>query len=62
MTSISDQIYAALAHHVSSETANSRRIRQVSFWGIQRGAEMLLDTLKNVVDPVHGQLVDELDG
>jgi distribution and morphology protein 31 len=56
MTSISDQIYEALAYHVSSETANSRRIRQVSYWGIQRGAEVLLDTLKNVVDPAHGQL------
>ncbi|KAK4688014.1 hypothetical protein P7C73_g2101, partial [Tremellales sp. Uapishka_1] len=57
MTSVSDQIYAALAYHVSSETANSKRIRQVGFWGIQRGAEVLLDTLRNVVDPVHGQLV-----
>ena len=56
MTSISDQIYDALAHHVSSETANSRRLRQVSFWGIQRGTEVLLDTLRNVFDPVHGQL------
>lgn len=56
MASISDQIYAALAHHVSSETANSKRIRQVSFWGIQRGTEVLLDTLRNVVDPAHGQL------
>ena len=57
MTSVSDQIYAALAHHVSSDKANVRRIRQVSFWGIQRGAEVLLDTLRNVVDPVHGQLL-----
>jgi distribution and morphology protein 31 len=56
MTSVSDQIYAALAHHVSSEAANTKRIKQVGFWGIQRGAEVLLDTLRNVVDPVHGQL------
>jgi distribution and morphology protein 31 len=56
MTSISDQIYEALAYHVSSETANSKRIRQVSYWGIQKGAEVLLDTLRNVVDPAHGQL------
>lgn len=56
MTSISDQIYDALAFHVSSETANSKRIRQVSYWGIQKGAEVLLDTLRNVVDPAHGQL------
>ncbi|WRT63675.1 uncharacterized protein IL334_000598 [Kwoniella shivajii] len=56
MTSLSDQIYAALAHHVSSEAANSKRIRQVGFWGIQRGAEVLVDTLRNVVDPVHAQL------
>ena len=57
MTSISDQIYAALAHHVSSEAANSKRIRQVSFWGIQKGAEVLMDTLRNVVDPFHAQLL-----
>ncbi|ORY34330.1 mitochondrion organization and biogenesis-related protein [Naematelia encephala] len=57
MTSISDQIYAALAHHVSSETANSKRIRQVSVWGIQRGAEVLLDAVRNVVDPAHNQLL-----
>ena len=57
MTSISDQIYHALAHHVSSEAANSKRLRQVSMWGIQRGAEALLDTLRNVVDPVHAQLM-----
>ncbi|WVW81747.1 hypothetical protein I302_103743 [Kwoniella bestiolae CBS 10118] len=56
MTSLSDQIYAALAHHVSSEAANSKRIRQVGFWGIQRGAEVLVDTLRNVVDPAHAQL------
>ncbi|OCF38630.1 mitochondrial distribution and morphology protein 31 [Kwoniella heveanensis CBS 569] len=56
MTSVSDQIYAALAHHVSSEAANSKRIRQVGFWGIQRGAEVLVDTLRNVVDPLHSQL------
>ncbi|ORX34656.1 mitochondrial distribution and morphology proteins-domain-containing protein [Kockovaella imperatae] len=56
MTSISDQIYSALAHHVSSESANSKRIRQVSFWGLQRGAEVLLDTLRRAMDPVHGQL------
>ena len=56
MTSLSDQIYDALAHHVSSEPANAKRIRQVSFWGIQRGAEVLLDTLRNVMDPIHGQL------
>jgi len=57
MTSISDQIYAALAHHTSSEAANSKRIRQVSFWGIQKGAEVFLDTVRNVVDPVHAQLL-----
>ncbi|WVR03469.1 hypothetical protein IAU60_000460 [Kwoniella sp. DSM 27419] len=56
MTSVSDQIYAALAHHVSSEAANSKRIRQVGFWGIQRGAEVLVDTLRNMVDPMHAQL------
>ena len=56
MTSVSNQIYDALAHHVSSDTANSKRLRQVSYWGIQRGAEVLLDTIKNVVDPAHGQL------
>lgn len=60
MTSVSDQIYEALAHHVSSETANSKRIRQVSFWGIQKGAEVLLDTLRNVVDPIHSQLTPGL--
>lgn len=57
MTTISEQMYDALAHHVSSEVANSRRIRQVSFWGIQRGAELLLDTTRSVVDPVHAQLM-----
>lgn len=57
MSSISDQIYSALAHHVSSEAANTKRIKQVSIWGLQRGAEALLETLRNVVDPVHGQLV-----
>lgn len=57
MSSISDQIYDALAHHVSSEVANSKRLRQVSIWGIQRGAEALLDTLRNVVDPMHAQLM-----
>lgn len=57
MTSISDQIYAALAHHVSSEAANTKRLKQVSIWGIQQGVEALLDTLRNVVDPVHGQLL-----
>lgn len=56
MGSISDQMYAALAHHVSSEGANSKRLKQVSVWGIQKGAEVLLDTLRNVVDPVHAQL------
>lgn len=57
MTSIADQIHAALAHHVSSEAANAKRIRQVGLWGVQRGAEVLLDTLRNVVDPVHAQLL-----
>jgi len=56
MSSISNQMYDALIHHVGSETANSKRIRQVSYWGIQKGAEVLLDTLRNVVDPAHGQL------
>ena len=56
MTSISDQIYAALAYHVSSEAANSKRLRQVSFWGLQRGAEVLLDTLRKAMDPVYGHL------
>jgi distribution and morphology protein 31 len=60
MTSVSDQIYDALAYHVSSETANSKRIRQVSVWGIQRGAEVLLDALRNVVDPAHAQLLATL--
>jgi distribution and morphology protein 31 len=55
MTSLSNQIYEALAYHVSSEAANSKRLRQVSVWGIQRGAEVLLDTLRTVVDPVHTQ-------
>nr|ODN90898.1 mitochondrial distribution and morphology protein 31 [Cryptococcus depauperatus CBS 7855] len=55
MTSISDQIYEALAYHVSSETANSRRLRQVSVWGIRRGADLLVDMLRGVVDPVHAQ-------
>lgn len=55
MSSISDQIYSALAHHVSSEAANSKRIRQVSVWSIQRGAEVLLDTLRTMLDPVYGQ-------
>ena len=57
MSSISGQIYDALAHHVSSEVANTKRLKQVSIWGIQRGAEALLDTLRNVVDPVHAQLM-----
>jgi len=56
MTSVSSQIHDALTHHVQSESANVKRIRQVSFWGIQKGAEVLLDTLRNVVDPVHAQL------
>ncbi|KAK8845441.1 hypothetical protein IAR55_006154 [Kwoniella newhampshirensis] len=56
MTSVSNQIYEALAYHVSSEVANSKRIRQVGVWGIQRGAEVLVDTLRNMVDPVHAQL------
>jgi distribution and morphology protein 31 len=56
MTSVSAQIHDALTHHVQSETANSKRIRQVSSWGIQKGAEVLLGTLRNVVDPVHAQL------
>ena len=60
MTSISDQIYAALAHHVSSEAANQKRIRQVSVWGIQKGAEVLLDTVRNVIDPGHAQLMATL--
>jgi distribution and morphology protein 31 len=56
MSSISSQIYSALAYHVSSEAANSKRLRQVSVWGIQRGTEALLGTLRNmVVDPVYGQ-------
>ena len=57
MSSISGQIYDALANHVSSEVANTKRLKQVSIWGIQRGAEALLDTLRNVVDPVHAQLM-----
>ncbi|EJT48337.1 biogenesis-related protein [Trichosporon asahii var. asahii CBS 2479] len=56
MTSISNQIYSALAHHVSSEAANSKRLRQVSVWGIQRGAEVLLEALKNMVDPFNHQV------
>ncbi|TYJ56793.1 hypothetical protein B9479_002563 [Cryptococcus floricola] len=56
MTSISDQVYDALAHHVSSEAANSKRLRQVSVWGIQRGADALVDILRGVVDPLHAQM------
>ncbi|WVQ80357.1 hypothetical protein IAT38_002462 [Cryptococcus sp. DSM 104549] len=56
MTSVSDQVYEALAYHVSSETANSRRLRQVSVWGIQRGAEVLVEALKGAVDPVNAGL------
>lgn len=60
MTSISNQIYAALAYHVSSEAANSKRLRQVSVWGIQRGTEVLLETLRTMVDPVYGQTVPNM--
>lgn len=56
MSSISQQIYAALAYHVSSEGANSKRLRQVSVWGIQRGAEALINSLRTMVDPVHGHI------
>ncbi|CAK9779869.1 hypothetical protein CC85DRAFT_286216 [Cutaneotrichosporon oleaginosum] len=56
MTKISDQIYSALAHHVAAEGANQKRLRQVSLWGVQRGAEVLVDAVKTMVDPVHGQM------
>lgn len=56
MTKISDQIYSALAHHVAAEGANQKRLRQVSLWGVQRGAEVLVDAVKSVVNPVHGQM------
>lgn len=56
MSSISKQIYAALAYHVASEGANAKRLRQVSVWGIQRGAEALINSLRTMVDPVHGHL------
>lgn len=56
MSKISDQIYSALAHHVAAEGANQKRLRQVSLWGVQRGAEVLVDAVKTMVDPVHGQM------
>lgn len=52
-TKISEQMYAALAYHVSSGSQNSQRIRTVGAWGIQRGAEAVLHTLRTVVDPIH---------
>jgi len=52
-SSISEQIYAALAYHVTSAAQNRERIRTVGAWGIQRGAEAVLHALRTVVDPIH---------
>lgn len=49
------QIHAALIHHVSSSQANKERIRTVGAWGVQRGAEAVLNMVRTVVDPIHGQ-------
>lgn len=60
MSKISNQIYSALAHHVAAEGANQKRLRQVSLWGVQRGAEVLVDAVKTMVDPVHGQMASPM--
>lgn len=55
-SSISSQIQAALVYHVSSSTANQQRIKTVGAWGVQRGAEAVLNMVRTVVDPMHGQV------
>ncbi|KAJ9103655.1 hypothetical protein QFC19_004230 [Naganishia cerealis] len=46
-------MYAALVYHVSSSAANQQRMRTVGVWGVQRGAEAVLNVVRAIVDPMH---------
>ena len=47
-------MYSALVYHVSSSAANQQRMRTVGVWGVQRGAEAVLNVVRAIVDPMHG--------
>ena len=46
---VSDRIYEALAHHVTSTKANNQRLKYVTLWSLQLSAKGAIQTLKNVL-------------
>jgi len=49
------QIYDALAYHVSNVNMN-RRIKTVGLWSLHMTSNAVLNTLRNMVDPIQAQL------
>jgi distribution and morphology protein 31 len=45
----SDQVYAALAHHVTSHDMNNQRLKQVGVWSLQLAAELAVGTVRKVL-------------
>ena len=56
----SAQVYSALAHHVSSESANTQRMKAVGVWSLQMTAEAVVGAvraalLQGKVEPRDGE-------
>jgi hypothetical protein len=45
----SNQVYSALAHHVTSQTANTQRMKAVGVWSLQMTAEMVVSAVRTAV-------------
>lgn len=45
----SDQVYSALAHHVTSHEANNQRLKAVGVWSLQMAAELAVGAVRNVL-------------
>lgn len=45
---VSSKIYEALANHVSSQQANTQRVRNVSLWSLDLAAQGMLRLARNL--------------
>lgn len=48
---IAEQVYDALAYHVTQANMN-RRFKAVSAWSLQMTAQAVINALRNIVDPI----------
>lgn len=49
MSAVSERIYDALAHHVTSTEANNQRVKYVTLWSLQLSARGAIQTLRNIL-------------